>query len=81
IRKKLSELTATIDDIKKKHNIDDLVEKYENSMKNIKIDTDYYADKFDKPKSTYEVDEDDDWLYDSSRNPGLQAQMLREYKP
>lgn len=81
ISKKLSELTTTIDAIKEKHNIADLVEKYENSMKNIEIDADYYASKFDKPESTYEADESDDWLYDSSRNPGLQAQMLREYKP
>ena len=81
ISKKLSELTATINDIKKKHNITDLVEKYENSMKNIEIDANYYASKFDKPESTYEADEKDDWLYDSSRNPGLQAHMLREYKP
>jgi len=27
------------------------------------------------------VDEDDDWLFDSSRNPTLQAKLLKEYKP
>jgi len=27
------------------------------------------------------VDEDDDWLFDSSRNPTLQARILKEYKP
>lgn len=81
ITEKLSELTATVDAIKEKHNIDDLVQEYKDIMNDIEVDADYYAKQFDKPESTYEVDEFDDWLYDSSRSPGLQADILRQYKP
>lgn len=81
IKERLGELSEKVDTIKEKHGIDDLVEEYEKTMQDIDIDASYYADKFEKPKSEHVVEEDDEWLYDSARNPGIQAAILREYKP
>lgn len=77
----LNKLTATIDKIKKKHKIDELVETYEDVMRGIELDTEGYAAEFPKPESELDVDEEDDWLFDSARSPRVQAEMLREYRP
>ena len=51
-------------------------------MSNIELDAETYADKFTKPESDHSVIEpDEDWLYDGSRNPRTQADILRSYKP
>ncbi len=78
----LKKLTARIDEIKEKHKIDDLKETYEATMKGIELDTVSYAGEFEKPESELDVDEDEeDWLFDSTRPPTAQAEILREYKP
>lgn len=78
----LKKLTAKIDEIKEKHKIDDLVETYEDTMKGIELDTASYASEFEKPESELDVDEDEeDWLFDSTRPPTTQAEILRQYKP
>ena len=81
IKEKLGELGEKVDEIKERHGIDDLVEEYKDTMRNIDVDAGDYAEKFEKPRSEHVVEEDDDWLFDSSRNPVAQAGILREYKP
>lgn len=78
---KLGELSEKVDEIKERHGIDDLVEEYKDTMRNIDVDAGGYAEKFEKPRSEHVVSEDDDWLFDSSRNPVAQADILRKYKP
>lgn len=78
----LNSLTARIDEIKKRHKIDDLVETYADTMKGIELDTKRYAGEFEKPESELDVDEDEeDWLFDSTRPPTEQAEILRKYRP
>lgn len=81
ITKQIGELTTKIDKIKEKHKIDELVEAYEKTMQDIKLDTLSYAGEFEKPESELDVSEDDDWLFDSTRPPSTQATILRKYKP
>lgn len=78
----LKKLTARIDKIKEKHKIDELVETYENTMSGIELDTKRYAGEFEKPESELDVvEEEEDWLFDSTRPPTEQAEILRKYRP
>ena len=81
IRERLGELRRKVDEIKEKHGIDGLIEEYKDTMNDIEIDAGHYAEKFEKPGSIHVVDEEDDWLFDSQREPGAQATILRGYRP
>lgn len=81
IREKLEELSDKVNSVKERQDVDELVKRYKTTLSDIEIDAGYYADKFEKPRSEHIVNEEDDWLFDSSRNPIVQAARLREYKP
>jgi len=81
IRTKLNQLINKINEIKKTHEIDSLIETYEETMRGIELDTIGYADEFEKPESNLDVEEVGDWLFDSKRNPINQADILRKYRP
>jgi len=83
IARALEALRSELETIKEKHNIDRLVEEYQETLRY--VDVGAYLDE-DWPKieiqSGFEADEsDDEWLFDSTRDPTEQAMILRKYKP
>lgn len=78
INEALSRLKGEIDQLCEEYEVDTLVEEYQKTLKDIYVD--FEAPKLDF-NSDYQADEDDDWLFDSKRDPITQAMILRKYRP
>lgn len=79
INETLNKLAKQIEDLSSAYKLEDLVSEYEDILNEIYVDYETPQPDF---TSDYEADEgDDDWLFDSSRDPEEQAEILREYKP
>jgi hypothetical protein len=79
INEALKELKRKVEDLSRKHDLDELVANYQNSLADIYVD-------YDPPdldiKSDFEVDDsEEEWLFDSSRDLTEQAKILRRFKP
>ena len=79
IRETLRELKRQTEDLKEKHRVEQLVSDYRETLKDIYVD--YEAPELDLTSDFEVEEEEDEWLYDSKRNPIEQAKILRDYKP
>lgn len=77
INETLRRLKDEIEKLNEEHEIDKLVKEYRATLEDIYVD--YEAPNLDF-NSDYAC-EDDEWLFDSERNPMEQAKILRRYKP
>lgn len=81
-RKKINEslrnLQAEIEKLNKQYDTSKLISKYKDTLEGIHVE-------FEAPEldfhSSFVAEEDDDWLFDSSRDSIEQAKKLRKYKP
>ena len=78
INETLSALKETLEKLSGEYSIPDLVANYRKTLNYIYV-------HYDQPPidvaSSHEVEESDDWLFDSKRDSEEQAKRLRKYKP
>jgi len=78
INETLRKLREELDRVKREHDIEDLVRQYKETLED--IDVDYESPDLNFT-SNHEVSENEDWLFDSKRDPIEQAKILRKYRP
>jgi len=78
VNETLRKLREELDRVKREHDIEDLVRQYKETLED--IDVDYESPDLNFT-SNHEVSENEDWLFDSQRDPVEQAKILRKYRP
>jgi len=79
INESLKTLSEELEALKEKHGLEELVASYQETLEDLSVD--YEAPDLDLTSEFKAEEDEDDWLFDSTRDRAKQAKALREYRP